>query len=46
MDASGRQRVFDVAWLAHQRCCHWSAGVMQQDEVRSREKKAARSVQN
>jgi hypothetical protein len=50
MDASGdrptadlagfvRQLVFDAAWLAHQQCCYWPAVVMQEAEVRSREKK-------
>jgi len=33
-----RQLVFDAAWLAHQGCCYWSA-VMQESEVRSRDKK-------
>jgi hypothetical protein len=50
MDASGdspradfsgfvRQLVFDAAWIAHRQCCYWSAVVMQEGEVRSREKK-------
>jgi hypothetical protein len=40
-DLSGfvRQLMFDAAWLAHQGCCYLSTVVMQEGEVRSREKK-------
>jgi hypothetical protein len=31
--------LFVAAWLAHQECCFWSSVVMQQNEVRAREKK-------
>ena len=34
-----RQLMFDAAWLAHQGCCYLSTVVMQEGEVRSREKK-------
>jgi hypothetical protein len=34
-----RQLMFDAAWLAHQGCCYWSAVMMQESEMRGREKK-------
>lgn len=33
-----REWVFEAAWIAHQQCCFWSLFVMQDDEVRTREK--------
>lgn len=34
-----RQLMFEAAWLAHQQCWYWSAVVVYQNEVRSRDKK-------